>query len=248
MGCTTSENVEINENNDNNNDQINLYNNIIFNYDRNNNNLKTNQSTNFKYMKNDLLNTNQKNNYSTVFNQNKEISEEEKYILIKHPLDNNFEIKDMEINQIKSNTNEKQIPKIDNNKIEVNNSIEERINNFNYEDEEDAVNMGGAGEDDDMCNLGLSTENSPYKKRKKNEKENEEINITFEIQATGQKVIIKTIKDIKLIDLIELFRKKMKLSSFEKPEFVFNAVFLIDSDKPISDYNINDGDKINVFI
>ena len=40
----------------------------------------------------------------------------------------------------------------------------------------------------------------------------------------------------------------MKLSSFEKPEFVFNAVFLIDSDKPISDYNINDGDKINVFI
>ena len=226
-------------------------NNIFFNYDRNNNiNYKINQSTNFKYMKNNLVNANQKNNYSTVFNQTQEKTKD-KFIMIKHPLDNSLDDKEIEIHQIKSYTNEKQFQKNDddNNKIEVNNSIEERINNFNYEEEEDGVNMGGmGGDDDDMCNLGLSTEVKTDKKNNKNEIDNKDINILFEIQATSQKINIKAARDIKLIDLIELFRKKMKLSPFEKPEFVFNTVFLIDSDKPISDYNINDGDKINVFI
>lgn len=248
--------ININNNNETNSkNKTKNFNNIISNYDRNYIiNYKTNQSTNFKYLKNGLISSNQRNNYSTVFNQNKEKTND-KFIIIKHPLDNCFEDKEIEIHQIQSYVNEKQDEKKNNNNIEVNNSFEEKINNFNHEekinnfneDEDDMINMGGeVGDDDDMCNLGLSTEINPAKK--KFEKEKKEINITFEIQATGQKIILKTDKNIKLIDLIELFRKKMKLSSFERPEFVFNGVYLIDSDKPISDYKIEDGNKINVFI
>ena len=38
------------------------------------------------------------------------------------------------------------------------------------------------------------------------------------------------------------------MSPFEKPEFMFNGVYLIDYDKSIAEYNINDKSKINVYI
>ena len=45
-----------------------------------------------------------------------------------------------------------------------------------------------------------------------------------------------------------MFKKKIDLSSFERPEFMFKGVYLIDYDKPIEDYNITDKSKINVYI
>ena len=68
------------------------------------------------------------------------------------------------------------------------------------------------------------------------------------LKSTGVKYNLNINKNSKLIDLIELFKKKIKLSAFEKPEFFFNTVFLVDFEKPISDYKITDNSKINVFI
>ena len=137
-------------------------------------------------------------------------------------------------------------------------SIEERINNFNgvnnknYEDEDqDGVNIGNNGDgDDDMCNFGQSMDFDKIKNKKNNENENEskEICVIFEIQSTGVKYNININENVKLFDLIELFKKKIHLSSFEKPEFVFNTVFLVDFEKKISEYKIGDNSKINVFI
>lgn len=232
-------NIQKNNNNENSikNSKITT---INFNKDNSNINYKTNQSTNFKYMKNEFLN-NQKNNYSTVFNQN-EGKSMDKFIIIKHPLDRSIADKEIEIHQISPTIGEKNKKNDEQDKIEEN-SIEDRINNFNCDDGEDGVNFGNGGDDDDMCNLELSTE-------MKNKKENEskEINVTFDIQLTGQKFIIGTKTDIKLNDLIEIFMKKSKLNSFEKPEFVFDTVFLTDYNKTLSSYKIGDGDKINVFI
>ena len=45
-----------------------------------------------------------------------------------------------------------------------------------------------------------------------------------------------------------MFKKKINLSSFEHPEFMFNGVYLIDFDKPIEEYNIINKSKINVYI
>ena len=70
----------------------------------------------------------------------------------------------------------------------------------------------------------------------------------FEIQSTGEKYNINAIQDIKFNDLVEIFKKKINLSSFERPEFMLNGVYLIDYDKSIAEYNITDKSKINVYI
>ena len=105
----------------------------------------------------------------------------------------------------------------------------------NYRDEEN----------DDMVNFGQSMTND---KINEGIKEQKEICVIFEIQSTGERHKIYTKKDIKFNDLIEIFKNKIDLSPFEKPEFMFNGVYLIDYDKPISEYNINDKSKINVYI
>jgi len=109
---------------------------------------------------------------------------------------------------------------------------------------------GGEGENDDMCNFGKSIDLDKINNKNKNKKENKnkEICVIFEIQSTGIKYNININENVKLIELIELFKKKIELTSFEKPEFVFNDVFLVDYEKPISDYKIGDNSKINVFI
>ena len=222
-----------------------------------------NQSTNFKYLKEKKINLIKSN---PVMND-KNIKKDEKYhkyIPLKHPLDissdnKNSQLKNLNISEEKENENEnKEKNDNKNNNIDIINSIEERINNFNginnnNDDEDDGVNMGNFEEadNDDMCNIGQSMDldNIKNKDNINNENEsNKEICVVFEIQSTGVKYNINTNKNSKLIDLIELFKKKIKLSSFEKPEFVFNTVFLIDYEKPISNYKICDNSKIIVFI
>ena len=209
--------------------------------------LNYNQSTNYKYLKDNKNNLIKSN---PILNDNKdEDYNPYKFIPLKHPLDsslekNNSEFKNLNISEEKEKNNE------------INNDIiEERINNYNnYEDEEDGVNIGndyGGGEDnDDMCNFGQSMDFDKMKNNKNNKTENgsKEICVIFEIQSTGVKYNINVNQNVKLMELIELFKKKINLSSFEKPEFVFNSVFLIDFEKPISDYKIVDNSKINVFI
>ena len=132
--------------------------------------------------------------------------------------------------------------------------MEQRINNYKSgknekieEDEEDGVNMVNYKdeENEDMCNFGQSMENEEIKK---NISDKKEICVIFEIQSTGEKYNLKAKQGIKLSDLIEMFKKKIDLSSFERPEFMFKGVYLIDYDKPIEDYNITDKSKINVYI
>ncbi len=191
-----------------------------------------NQSTNFKYMKDDKAFNLMK---SDQINQNKnEDNNQNKYISLRHPLDSS-----MDNNQSKNKN-------LGN--INISNEKENNKNN-NYGDDEDGVNMGNFEEDnnDDMCNLGQSVDLDKAKNNKK-QNENEEISIVFEMQTTGVKYNINFNKNITLLELIEIFKKKVKLSPFEKPEFVFNDVFLVDFDKPISYYKINNSSKINVYL
>ena len=96
-----------------------------------------------------------------------------------------------------------------------------------------------------MCNFGQSIDNKKENEVMNNQKE---ITIIFDIQTTGEKYNISANQGIKLSDLLEKFKKKIDLSSFERPEFMFNGVYLIDYDKSIDDYNITDKSKINVYI
>ena len=218
-----------------------------------NENLFNNQSINFKYLRENkpinMIKSNQING------NKKDINYQYKFIPIKHPIDISSEFS--ESNQI--NTNKENDNNIDNNNKddnnEVMNSMEERINNFNGNEDggnydEDGVNQDsyGAGDNDDMCNLGMSMDITKTKNNNKKEDENKEICVIFEIQSTGVKYNIKVNQNIKLFELIEKFKKTVKYSSFEKPEFVFNAVFSIDYDKPISEYKIINNSKINVFV
>lgn len=104
-------------------------------------------------------------------------------------------------------------------------------------------------DNDDMCNFGQSMDFDNLK-NKENQDVNEvkEICVIFEIQSTGVKYYINIKENVKLLELIELFKKKIQISTFEKPEFVFNTIFLVDFEKPIVDYKICDNSKINVFI
>ena len=191
-----------------------------------------NQSTNFKYMKDDKAFNLMK---SDQINQNKnEDNNQNKYISLRHPLDSSMD------------NNESKNKNLGN--INISNEKENNKNN-NYGDDEDGVNMGNFEEDnnDDMCNLGQSVDLDKAKNNKK-QNENEEISIVFEMQTTGVKYNINFNKNITLLELIEIFKKKVKLSPFEKPEFVFNDVFLVDFDKPISYYKINNSSKINVYL
>ena len=191
-----------------------------------------NQSTNFKYLKDDkAFNLVKSDQISRNKNQD---NNQNKYISLRHPLDNS------------QDNNESKNKNLGN--INISNEKENNKNN-NYGDDEDGVNMGNFEEDnnDDMCNLGQSVDLDKVKNNKK-QNENEEISIIFEMQTTGVKYNINFNKNITLFELIEIFKKKVKLSPFEKPEFVFNDVFLVDFDKPISYYNINNNSKINVYL
>ena len=218
-----------------------------------NENFFNNQSINFKYLRENkpinMIKSNQING------NKKDINYQYKFITIKHPIDISSEFS--ESNQI--NTNKENDNNIDNNNkndnYEVMNSMEERINNFNGNNDggnydEDGVNQNsyGAGDNDDMCNLGMSMDITKAKNNNKKEDENKEICVIFEIQSTGVKHNIKVNQNIKLFELIEKFKKIVKFSSFEKPEFVFNAVFLIEYDKPISEFKIVNNSKINVYV
>ena len=211
-----------------------------------NKNLYNYKSTNYKFSKEEQKNLHKSN---PVFNMNKqkESYNNMDFIELKHPLDNSSS----EDENANKNQNQKKENKEN---INVSNSMEERINNFknnlneiNEHIEEDGVNTGNYRdeENDDMVNFGQSMTND-----KINEAINEqkEICVIFEIQSTGERHYINTKKDIKFNDLIEIFKNKIDLSPFEKPEFMFNGVYLIDFDKPISEYNINDKSKINVYI
>ena len=232
-----------------------------------NDNYYNSQSTNFKYLKDNKINLLKSNTIMKNNNINDE-KNNNKFIPLKHPLDMSSENKSSELSKLKNlniseekeklkdNVNDKNNA-INKNNINVMNSIEERINNFNginnnkYGDEDkDGVNIGNNGDgDDDMCNFGQSMDFDNIKnKNNGNESESKEISVIFEIQSTGVKYNININDTAKLIELIELFKKKIHLSSFEKPEFVFNTVFLVDNEKKISEYKIGDNSKINVFI
>ena len=211
-----------------------------------NKNLYNYKSTNYKFSKEEQKNLHKSN---PVFNMNKqkESYNNMDFIELKHPLDNSSS----EDENANKNQNQNTVNKEN---INVSNSMEERINNFknnlneiNEHIEEDGVNMGNYRdeENDDMVNFGQSMTND-----KINEAINEqkEICVIFEVQSTGERHNINTKKDIKFNDLVEIFKNKIDLSPFEKPEFMFNGVYLIDYDKPISEYNINDKSKINVYI
>ena len=211
-----------------------------------NKNLYNYKSTNYKFSKEEQKNLHKSN---PVFNMNKpkESYNNLDYIELKHPLDNSSS-EDENANQNQNQKNE-----IKEN-INVSNSMEERINNFknnlneiNEHIEEDGVNTGNYRdeENDDMVNFGQSMTND---KINEGINEQKEICVIFEIQSTGKRHNINTKKDIKFNDLVEIFKNKIDLSPFEKPEFMFNDVYLIDYDKPISEYNINDKSKINVYI
>ena len=151
-----------------------------------------------------------------------------KYIPLKHPLDissekNNSEfnkLKELNISKEKENDN-KERKDFNNNKDnnDLMNSIEERINNYNGNNnnlnywDDDGVNMGNyeVGDNDDMCNFGQSMDFDNLK-NKENQDVNEvkEICVIFEIQSTGVKYYINIKENSKLIELIELFKKKFK--------------------------------------
>ena len=241
--------IESGKNNPNGNTDCKtiIYNNISSIHKMNiNKNLYNYKSTNYKFSKEEQKNLHKSN---PVFNMNKqkESYNNMDFIELKHPLDNSSsEDENANKNQNQNTANKEN--------INVSNSMEERINNFknnlneiNEHIEEDGVNMGNYRdeENDDMVNFGQSMTND-----KINEAINEqkEICVIFEIQSTGERHYINTKKDIKFNDLVEIFKNKIDLSPFEKPEFMFNGVYLIDYDKPISEYNINDKSKINVYI
>ena len=211
-----------------------------------NRNLYNYKSTNYKFSKEEQKNLHKSN---PVFNMNKqkESYNNMDFIELKHPLDNSSS----EDENANKNQNQNTVNKEN---INVSNSMEERINNFknnlneiNEHIEEDGVNMGNYRdeENDDMVNFGQSMTND---KINEGINEQKEICVIFEIQSTGERHNINTKKDIKFNDLVEIFKNKIDLSPFEKPEFMFNGVYLIDYDKPISEYNINDKSKINVYI
>ena len=235
--------------------------------------INDNQSTNFKYLKDTKINLVKSNPLMKESNKANE-KNNHKFIPLKHPLDISSEnknsqlnnnLKNLNISEEKENENEnenKEDNNMNNNKnnnIDVMNSIEARINNYNgmnnkndnYGDDEYGVNIGnyGDGNNDDMCNFGQSMDFDAMKNKANQDENNaKEICVVFEIQSTGVKYNINTKENVKLIELIELFKKKIQLSAFEKPEFVFNTVFLVDFEKPISEYKIYDNSKINVFI
>ena len=137
-----------------------------------NENLFNNQSINFKYLRENkpinMIKSNQING------NKKDINYQYKFIPIKHPIDISSEFS--ESNQI--NTNKENDNNIDNNNkndnYEVMNSMEERINNFNGNEDggnydEDGVNQNsyGAGDNDDMCNLGMSMDITKAKNNNK---------------------------------------------------------------------------------
>jgi len=206
-----------------------------------NKNLYNYKSTNFKYLKEEQQNLHKSN---LLKDNKKDMSyNNTDYIVLKHPLDNSS-------NDIGEQEQQNQVTtKKDN--INVTTSMEERINNYksgiNENIEEDEVNMGNYKDDenDDMCNFGQSMDNKKVNEVINNQKE---LTIIFDIQSTGEKYNINVNQGIKLNDLFEKFKKKIDLSSFERPEFMFNGVYLIDYDKSIEDYNITDKSKINVYI
>lgn len=204
-----------------------------------NKNLYNYKSTNYKYLKDEQKDLHKSN---PILNMNKkeESLNNIDYIELKHPLDKSSS----------ENENEnKNIIKKEN--INVSSSMEERIKNYkNYDNEnveEDCINMGNSRDEDndDMVNFGQSMANEKINEITKEQKE---ICIIFEIQSTGERHNINTKKEIKLYDLIEKFKNTIDMSPFEKPEFMFNGVYLIDYDKSIEDYNITDKSKINVYI
>ena len=155
-----------------------------------------------------------------------------KYIPLKHPLDissekNNSEfnkLKELNISKEKENDN-KERKDFNNNKDnnDLMNSIEERINNYNGNNnnlnygDDDRVSMGNCedGDNDDMRNFGQSMDFDKKKKKLKN-KDNQDVNevkeicVIFEIQSIGVKYYINIKENSKLIELIELFKKKFK--------------------------------------
>ena len=202
-----------------------------------NKNLYNYKSTNYKYLKDEQKDLHKSN---PILNMNKkeESLNNIDYIELKHPLDKSS-----------SENENKNIIKKEN--INVSSSMEERIKNYkNYDNEnveEDCINMGNSRDEDndDMVNFGQSMANEKINEITKEQKE---ICIIFEIQSTGERHNINTKKEIKLYDLIEKFKNTIDMSPFEKPEFMFNGVYLIDYDKSIAEYNINDKSKINVYI
>ena len=206
-----------------------------------NKNLYNYKSTNFKYLKDEQQNLHKSN---LLKDNKKEISyNNTDFIALKHPLDNSSDNIDEQEQQNQVTTKKEN--------INVTTSMEQRINNYksgiNEQIEEDEVNMGNYKDDenDDMCNFGQSIDDKKVNEVMNNQKE---ITIIFDIQSTGEKYNIKANQGIKLNDLIEKFKKTIDLSSFERPEFMHNGVYLIDYDKSIEDYNITDKSKINVYI
>ena len=206
-----------------------------------NKNLYNYKSTNFGYLKEEQQNLYKSN---LLKDNKKEMSyNNTDYIALKHPLDNSS-------NDIEEQEQQNQVTTKKEN-INVITSMEERINNYNSgineNIEEDEVNMGNYKDDenDDMCNFGQSMDNKKVNEVINNQKE---LTIIFDIQSTGEKYNINVNQGIKLNDLFEKFKKKIDLSSFERPEFMFNGVYLIDYDKSIEDYDITDKSKINVYI
>ena len=206
-----------------------------------NKNLYNYKSTNFKYLKDEQQNLHKSN---LLKDNKKEISyNNTDFIALKHPLDNSSDNIDEQEQQNQVTTKKEN--------INVTTSMEQRINNYksgiNEQIEEDEVNIGNYKDDenDDMCNFGQSIDDKKANEVMNNQKE---ITIIFDIQSTGEKYNIKTNQGIKLNDLIEKFKKTIDLSSFERPEFMHNGVYLIDYDKSIEDYNITDKSKINVYI
>ena len=206
-----------------------------------NKNLYNYKSTNFKYLKDEQQNLHKSN---LLKDNKKEISyNNTDFIALKHPLDNNSD-------NIEEQEQQNQVTTKKEN-INVTTSMEQRINNYksgiNEQIEEDEVNIGNYKDDenDDMCNFWQSIDDKKVNEVMNNQKE---ITIIFDIQSTGEKYSIKANQGIKLNDLIEKFKKTIDLSSFERPEFMHNGVYLIDYDKSIEDYNITDKSKINVYI
>ena len=206
-----------------------------------NKNLYNYKSTNFKYLKDEQQNLHKSN---LLKDNKKEISyNNTDFIALKHPLDNSSDNIEQQEQQNQVTTKKEN--------INVTTSMEQRINNYksgiNEQIEEDEVNMGNYKDDenDDMCNFGQSIDDKKVNEVMNNQKE---ITIIFDIQSTGEKYNIKANQGIKLNDLIEKFKKTIDLSSFERPEFMHNGVYLIDYDKSIEDYNITDKSKINVYI
>jgi len=206
-----------------------------------NKNLYNYKSTNFKYLKDEQQNLHKSN---LLKDNKKEISyNNTDFIALKHPLDNSSDNMEEQEQQNQVTTKKEN--------INVTTSMEQRINNYksgiNEQIEEDEVNIGNYKDDenDDMCNFGQSIDDKKVNEVMNSQKE---ITIIFDIQSTGEKYNINVNQGIKLNDLFEKFKKKIDLSSFERPEFMFNGVYLIDYDKSIEDFNITDKSKINVYI